>query len=205
MAVIDTITIGTDTFSVYALTLTAAVSETSTFWNGRLGAERTAWDAAVTAGVDDEKRALAAAADWLDRASLFSGDKTVATQARDWPRDSATNGCTGDAIADGTTPDDIFNAQAWLAGAILVDNAASASTGEGANIKSAKAGTAQVVFFRPTTGTAEDTRLPTVANDYAKCYTDAGTSSGIAGPTFTGTGQASSFCPDDDEFNEGLA
>ena len=65
MAVIDTITIGADSFSVYALTLTFAVAETTTFFNGRLGAEATAWAAAVTAGVDDEKRALAAAADWV--------------------------------------------------------------------------------------------------------------------------------------------
>jgi len=204
MAVIDTITIGADTFSVYALTAPNAVAETTTFFNGRLGAEATAWAAAVTAGVDDEKRALAAAADWLDRASIFSGDKTVSTQPRAWPRDDATNGCTGVAVTDGTTPDDIFYAQCWLAGAILVDNAASASSGEGSNIKSVGAGTAKVAFFSPTTGTVDDTRLPTVANDYAKCYTDAGTSSGIAGPTFTGTDQTGT-CADADELNEGFA
>jgi hypothetical protein len=205
MAVIDTITIGSDTFSVYALTLAAAVAETTTFWNGRLGAEATAWNAAVLAAADDEKRALAAAADWIDRALIFSGEETAPPQARAWPRDNATNGCTGDAVADGTTPDDIFYAQAWLAGVILANNAADASSGEGSNVKSVKAGSAAVSFFSPTTGTVDDTRLPTVANDYTKCYTDAGTSSGIAGPTATGTGQASSFCADDDKFIEGLA
>ena len=205
MAVIDTITIGADTFSVYALTATNAVAETTSFWNGRLGAEKTAWDAAVAAAADDEKRALAAAADWLDRASTFSGDVTVDGQARAWPRDGATNGCTGDAVTDGTTPDDIFYAQAWLAGVILADNSAAASSGEGSNIKEVGAGSAKVVFFKPTTGTSSDTRLPQVANDYAKCYTDAGTSSGIAGPTITGTDQASSFCADDDTLSEGFA
>lgn len=205
MAVIDTITIGADTFSVYALTASSAAAETTTFWNGRLGAEKTAWDAAVTAGNDDELRALAAAADWMDRALIYSGTKTVATQAREWPRDGATNGCTALAIADGTTPDDMFYAQAWLAGVILANNAASSSSGEGANIKQAKAGSASVTFFTPTTGTASDTRLPQVAHDYTKCYTDAGTSSGIAGPTATGTSQTSSFCEDADEFNEGMA
>ena len=205
MAVIDTITIGADTFSVYALTLTAAVAETTTFWNGRLGAEKAAWDAAVLAAADDEKRALAAAADWLDRALTFSGDKTVSTQARAWPRDDADNGCTGEDITDGTTPDDIFYAQAWLAGAILVDNAASAASGEGSNVKSVGAGSAAVSFFRPTIGTSDDTRLPTVANDYTKCYTDAGTSSGIAGPSVTGTDAIDSTCADAAEFNEGMA
>ena len=205
MAVIDTVTIGADVFSVYALTATNAVAETTAFWNGRLGAEKTAWDAAVAAAADDEKRALAAAADWLDRASLFSGDKTVASQARAWPRDGASNGCTGDDVVDGTTPDDIFYAQAWLAGAILVDNAASSSSGEGSNVKAVKAGSAGVTFFSPTQVTSSDTRLPQVAHDYAKCYTDAGTSSGIAGPSVTGTSQASSFCADDDELSEGFA
>jgi len=204
MAVIDTITIGADTFSVYALTAPNAVAETTTFFNGRLGAEATAWAAAVTAGVDDEKRALAAAADWMDRALNFTGDKTVSTQPRAWPRDSATNGCTGDTITDGTTPDDIFYAQAWLAGAILVDNAAAASSGEGSNVKSAKAGSAQVVFFRPTEGSSSDTRLPKVADDYTRCYTDAGASSGLFGGTFTGTDQLGA-CADEDELNEGYA
>tara|TARA_R110000764_G_scaffold36736_1_gene81953 strand:+ start:21457 stop:22071 length:615 start_codon:yes stop_codon:yes gene_type:complete len=204
MAVIDTITIGADSFSVYALTLTFAVAETTTFFNGRLGAEATAWAAAVTAGVDDEKRALAAAADWMDRALNFTGDETAPPQARAWPRDSATNGCTGDAVTDGTTPDDIFYAQAWLAGAILVDNAAAASSGEGSNVKSAKAGSAQVVFFRPTEGSSSDTRLPKVADDFTKCYTDAGASSGIAGPSITGTAQTGT-CADGDELAEGFA
>tara|TARA_R110000850_G_scaffold272752_2_gene408195 strand:+ start:11497 stop:12114 length:618 start_codon:yes stop_codon:yes gene_type:complete len=205
MAVIDTITIGGDSFSVYALTASGAVSETSTFWNGRLGAEAAAWAAAVTAAADDEKRALAAAADWLDRASLFTGSKTVATQARAWPRDGAADGCAGLDVTDGSTPDEIFYAQAWLAGAILVDTAAAASSGEGANIKSAKAGSAQVVFFRPTEGTASDTRLPQVADDYVKCFTSAGTSSGIAGPTITGTSATSSATACDDELTEGFA
>tara|TARA_R110000744_G_scaffold380215_1_gene500250 strand:- start:43960 stop:44568 length:609 start_codon:yes stop_codon:yes gene_type:complete len=202
MAVIDTVTIGTDSWSVYALVLTEAIANTDSFWAGRLGAEATAWTAATA---NEKIQAVVMAADWLDRALIFSGDKTVATQDRAWPRDSATNGCTGVATTDGSTPDDIFRAQSWLSGVILADNAASSSTGEGANIKSAKAGSAQVVFFRPTTGTAEDTRLPTVADDYTKCYTDAGTSSGIAGPTITGTTATSSATACDDELTEGFA
>ena len=202
MAVIDTVTIGTDTFSVYALVATEAVANTDTFWNGRLGAERTAWEAA---SADDKARALVAAADWIDRALIFTGDKTVSTQARAWPRDGATNGCTEEAITDGTTPDDIFYAQAWLAGVVLADNAAAASSGEGSNVKKVKAGSAAVEFFSPTTGTSDDTRLPQVAHDFTRCYTDAGTSAGIAGPTASGTGQESSFGEDDDEWNEGLA
>jgi len=202
MAVIDTVTIGSDSWSVYALVLTEAVANTTTFWAGRLGAESTAWAAATA---DQQIQAVVMAADWIDRALLFTGDKTVAAQARAWPRDGATNGCTETDITDGTTPDDIFYAQCWLAGAVLADNAAAASSGEGSNVKAVKAGSAGVTFFSPTTGTGTDTRLPQVAHDYTKCYTDAGTSSGIAGPTASGTGQATSFGEDDDEWNEGLA
>lgn len=205
MAVVDTITIGADSFSVYALTLTNAVAETTSFWNGRLGAEATAWAAAVTAGLDDEKRAMAAAADWMDRALRFSGTKTVATQPRSWPRDSADNGCTGDDVADGTTPDDIFYTQAWLAGAILVDNAAAASGGQGSNTKRAKAGTAEIEFFRSTEGSSDDTRLPQVAHDYAKCYLDGAGSGGVSIPFAGGTSQGSSFADGDFDRSEPFA
>tara|TARA_R110002167_G_C12707228_1_gene655084 strand:- start:1822 stop:2424 length:603 start_codon:yes stop_codon:yes gene_type:complete len=200
MAVVDTITIGTDTFSVYALVLTEAVANTDTFWNGRLGAEATAWNAATA---DDQMRALVAAADWLDRALAFTGTKTVSTQPRAWPRDSATNSCTAEAVTDGTVPDDIFKTQAWLAGALLVDTSASASSGVGSNIKKVGAGSANVEFFRPTVGTSSDVRLPQVAHDYSGCYTESAAS--LSGPTATGTTQTSGFCEDDFGMNEGLA
>ncbi len=203
MAVIETLTIGSDTYSVYALTSPNAVAETTTFWNGRLGAEKTAWDAAVVAAVDDEKRALVAAADWIDRALNFTGTKTVATQPRAWPRDNATN--CGLAVAAGTTPDDMFRAQAWLAGLILVDNAATTSDGEGSNIKKVGADTATVQFFRPTDGTSADVRLPQVAHDYTVCYTEAALSGGIGGATSSGTDTESSFACDDFDLNEGIA
>jgi len=200
MAVIDTVTIGTDTFSVYALVLTEANENTDTFWNGRLGAERTAWEAATE---DDQNRAMVAAADWIDRALNFTGDKTVASQDRAWPRDNATNNCTGTPIADGTTPDDIFYTQAYLAGAILVDNSAATGGTQGSNIKKVAAGSANVEFFKPTINTASDVRLPQVAHDYSKCYTESTAS--LTGPTASGTSQPSSFCEDDFEWNEGMA
>ena len=203
MAVIDTITIGADTFSVYALTAANAVAETTTFWNGRLGAEADAWNAAVLAAADNEKRAMVAAADWIDRALTFTGDVTVVGQPRAWPRDGAQD--CGTAVADGTTPDDIFYAQCWLAGAILVDNAASSSVGTGSNVKRVGAGSASVLFFRPTEGTATDVRLPQVAHDFTKCFTEAALSGGIGGATASGTGVASQFCADDFGLNEGMA
>ncbi len=203
MAVIETLTIGSDTYSVYSLTSPNAVADTTTFWNGRLGAEKTAWDAAVAAAADDEKRALVAAADWIDRALNFTGTKTVAAQPRAWPRDNATN--CGLSVAAGTTPDDLFRAQAWLAGFILVDNDAVTSEGEGSNVKAVGAGTANVKFFRPTDGTVSDVRLPQVAHDYTVCYTEASLSGGLGGATSSGTNTSSSFCEKDFRLNEGLA
>lgn len=199
MAITATVTIGSDTFTVYALT-SDPNADTDSFWNLRLGAERTAWE---DADEDDQNRALVMAADWIDRALIFTGDKTVSTQDREWPRDSATCGDT--AIDDGTTPDDIFRAQAWLAGVVLVDNATVTSDGEGSNVKNVKAGTVMVGFFRPTDGTSSDVRLPQVAHDYTKCYTEAALALGVTAPTVTGTDQESSFTACDDEFSEGLA
>lgn len=200
MAVIDTITIGTDTFSVYALVLTEARANTTSYYAGRLGAESTAWAAAS----DTEKdQAIIMAADWIGRALIFTGTLTVATQDLAWPRDNATNSCTGTTVASGTTPDDIFNTQAALAGSVLVSTAAASASTQGSNIKNAKAGSAEVTFFKPTLGTGADVRLPQVAHDYSKCFTQS--AANISGPTITGTSAASSFCANDFGLNDGLS
>jgi len=184
MGTIATVTIGSDTFSVYALTANA-VTDGDSFHNGRLGAGTTAWNAATT---DDKGRSMVVASDWIDRAigePNWSGTLTVATQDRAWPRDSAT--CNGTAVTDGTTPDDLAHATMWLAGEILADSSIAASSGQGSNVKKAEAGPAKVTFFRSTKNSSEDTRLPITAFDYLKCFLDgAGTSSaGVAYGTST--------------------
>ena len=198
MAVISTVTVGTDTYSVYALTANA-VTDADSFWNLRLGAAATAWAAATT---DDKSRALVLASDWIDRALTFSGTKTVSTQDREWPRDDAFCGDT--AVTDGTTPDALATATFWLAGAITEDNTIVDGTGEGSNVKVAKAGSAEVEFFGSTLGSSTDTRLPVVANDYLKCYLD-GSGMTIITPTGTGDGNTSAFCDDDFERGQGFS
>jgi len=185
MGIIDTVTIGTDTFSVYALA--SAVTDADSFWNGRLGAERTAWEAATT---DDKGRALLVASDWIDRGSKFTGEVTVVGQPREWPRDGAT--CSGTAVTDGTVPDELAWATFWLAGVILADNAAQNSDGTGSNVKSAKAGSAKVEFFSATSGN----RLPRTAQDYIGCYMEAGTSL-LGGTTTASSSDSSAFDCDD--------
>lgn len=189
MGTVSTVTIGADEFSVYALTADPNADATS-FWNVRLGPQRTAWEGATT---DDQNRALVVASDWIDRAVSFTGTKTVAAQPREWPRDGAT--CDGEAVADGTTPDDLARATFWLAGAVLDDEDLSGGSGTGSNVKSARAGTAKVEFFSASSGT----RLPLTATDYLSCYTD---SSSIIGGTASGVTDSSSFeCDDFDRDN----
>jgi len=179
MGTVVTVTVGTDTFSVYALTANA-VTEADSFWNVRIGAAATAWAAA---SADDKARCLVLASDWIDRASEFSGTKTVSSQPREWPRDNAY--CGDDAVASGTTPDNLAYACFWLAGQLIVDSSLADGEGTGSNVKSAKAGTAKVEFFSQTSGN----RLPQTAFDYVACYYDSdlaslgGTASGITETT----------------------
>jgi hypothetical protein len=189
MGTIATVTIGADTFSVYAKTADA-LADATTFFNAQLGTGKNAW---ATAGSSDKLRSLVMAADWIDRGvgPVFSGTKTVDNQPREWPRDGAT--CYSESIPNGTTPDALADAEFWLAGAILADNNAAAGTGTGSNVKKAKAGSAEVTFFSATLGSPNDTRLPQVAHDYVKCFFDQVTSLGFA----SGVDGESAFCPTD--------
>ena len=180
MGTIATVTIGSDTFSVYALTANAN-DDADSFWNLRLGPQRTAWE---DASEDNQNRALVVASDWIDRALTFTGTVTVAGQDRAWPRDNAK--CDDVSVNDGTTPDDLARATFWLAGAILADESLAGGGGTGSNVKSAKAGTAKVEFFSATSGV----RLPQTAHDYLSCYMD---SSSIVGGTATGVTSTTSF------------
>ena len=185
MGQISTVTIGSDTFSVYALT-SDPVADATSYHNVRIGAKSTAFLALTD---DDKKRCLVAASDWVDRSQEFSGTKTVAAQAREWPRDNAT--CDGTAVTSGTTPDDIANATFWLAGAVASDNDADEGEGTASNIKSAKAGSAKVEFFSQTSGN----RLPTPAHDLLACYNDRDVDS--LGGRATGITDTTAFDSDD--------
>ena len=197
MGTIATVTIGTDVFSVYAITTDAVVDATA-FFNGQLGAATAAWTAATA---DNKKRSLVMAANWIDRAMVFSGEKTVSTQARAWPRDGAT--CNGEAITDGTTPSEVAYAEFVLAGILLQDATAADSAGTGSNIKSVGAGSAQVSFFSPTVGGPTDVRLPVPAWDYLKCLV--GSTSSLGAALANGTDVCSDFTADDWERSGGFA
>lgn len=198
MATISTVTIGTDTVSVYNLDDGDTPAENlASFWNVRLGATATA---VATASADDRNRALLAASDLLDRALAFSGSPTVEGQDRAWPRDSAS--CDGSALEDGTTPDSVALATFWLAGNVIVNPTIADKASQGSNVKRVAAGSAEVEFFTPTIGGASDIRIPRTAFDYVRCLLGGRTSAaGLA----SGTDCSSAFGSDDFERSEGFA
>lgn len=201
MGTVTTVTISANTYYVYALNSGTAVVDATTWHTGRLGSGATAWAAATA---DNRAKSLVTASEWIDRAvgNQFSGTRTSTSQPLEWPRDDAT--CNGQAIADGTTPDDIAYATFWLAGQLLVDSNIAASSGTGSNVKRAGAGTASVTFFSSTVGTSQDTRLPITAMDFLKCYfSGSGTTYGAA--VATGIDSTSSFSASNFQREDGFA
>lgn len=195
MGQVAIVTIGLNSYSVYALT-TNAVTDATTYFGGQLGGSSAAWAAASS---DDKKRGLIMAARWIDRAIKFSGTKTVPSQALEWPRDGAT--CDGEAVPNGSVPDDVALAEFELAGILLQDPTKAAAPSQGSNVKAVKAGSAGVEFFTPTIGTSQDTRLPTVANDLLKCFFGGSVQAGFA----SGVDGEVEFCHDDFDRTEGFA
>lgn len=202
MGQVSTLTIGANTYSVYALTADP-IADAKAYFAGRLGTS--SWDSADST---TQKTALVTAVRFLDRGVLWSGVQTDPTtpQPLQWPRDSAT--CRGDSVTDNTVPDNIVHGEFELALALLEDEAIQDGTGSGSNVKEVGAGSAKVVFFRPTQGDATETRFPTVVSELVVCY-QAGSS--LGGPLASGVNipenvdEQSSFdsCTDSYNLNQG--
>lgn len=173
MAIISTITIGSDTFSVYATT-SDPVGDADSYLAARIGET---WSGATTL---EKQQSLISAARMLDRAVPWSGDRTVEGQAREWPRDGAL--CDGDTVTNGTTPDVIATAEFELANILYVDAVIQDSGGTGSNTKSVKSGSVKVEFFAPTIGVdGGETRLPVTVHDLVVCYMEV---SGVSSTSF---------------------
>lgn len=166
MAIVSTITIGADTYSVYALT-SDAVADANSYFAARLDAAE--WNGGSVTTLT-KQQALITAVRFLDRGMLWSGTQTdtATPQPLEWPRDSAT--CRGDAVTDGTIPDDFAHGEFELALALLKDAAIQNSPDAGSNLRRAKAGSAEVEFFRPTQSAADTTRFPQVVHELVGCY-----------------------------------
>lgn len=176
-AVVATLTIGADTYSVYGLTADA-LADANSYMKARLG--ESAWDDAESA---DKRRALITAVRMNDRRPQYSGTKTVTAQDLEWPRDSAT--CNGVAVTDNTIPDNIVLGEFEMALALLEDESVQDSPGTGSNVKKAKAGSAEVTFFTRTEGLPGETQFPTVVHELIGCFF-AGNNSGLGAPFASG-------------------
>ncbi len=179
MAIISTITISAVVYSVYAET-SDPVQDALDYLAAKIGSTFS------TATLLQQQQTLISAARMLDRAVEFTGAETTPGQVRAWPRDGATNNCTEESVTDGTTPDDIAFAEYELADILWLDAEVAASSGTGSNVRRVKAGSAEVEFFTGTSGTIDETRLPTVVNDLAGCYVQ---NSGVSGGSW-GTSDA---------------
>lgn len=189
MAIVTTVTIATIVYNVYGIT-SDPVGDADDWFGGRLGVA--VWTAAT---VDEKGQALITAARMMDRRAIWSGSKTVASQDLEWPRDGAF--CDGEAVANGTIPDDIAYGEFELALALLEDESIQDAQGTGSNVKSAKAGSAKVEFFQPTLSGANNQLFPVTVTEYIGCFFDDDLDSG---GTFTGTDRCSDF-DDDDQYN----
>lgn len=188
MAQVSTITIGSDTYSVYALT-SDPVSDADSYHAARIGST---WSTATEL---QKQQSLISATRFIDRAVEWSGTQTSSSQALEWPRDGAK--CDGVAVTDGTVPDDFATAVFEMAQILFTDSTAQDGEGTGSNIKRVKAGSAEVEFFTPTIGAEFSTRLPTVVNDLIGCYIDVTT--GLSGTSYGTTDTDGRSCFDDDD------
>jgi len=197
MGIVSTITLGSVVHSVYALT-SDPLQDAKDYMNGRFGTA--AWDAASN---NSRRRAIISATRWLDRQPWLSTPTDVVTpQPLENPR-LALEDCNGTAVLDTIVANDIVEAQWELAQIILADSTAQESAGQGTNLKPAKAGPAEVEFFRNTEGPSRDTRLPTIPHDLIKCFIGG---SGLGIPHVGGPGTASIFLDTNtSSFNRGLS
>lgn len=193
MATTATITIGTTDYTVYSLT-SDAVQDADDYLAAKIGST---WSTASTL---QKQQALISAARMMDRVVPWSGTKTSAAQALEWPRDDAINGCTGESVTDGTIPDEIAEAEFELANQLFLDSTLADGTGTGSNVKRVKAGSAEVEFFTPTIDSEYNTRLPVAANDLARCFMD---NTGTFGTRFGTASSDPGYTKDDFDRCEG--
>lgn len=155
----------------------------------------TAWDALS----NDAKGARLVAATRAIDLRNWQGSRTGDPQATAFPRTGLPD-CDGVEQPTDTIPQRVEDATIYLAGTIELNNAAAGAGGSGSNIKRAKAGSAEVEFFRPTAG------VPMIDEDawaLLKCFAN-DASGALAGQAFNNS-DCSSFTDDDTGLNRGYA
>lgn len=142
---ITVFTIDTITYNSYA-----SVAEADAYLNIDPVREAT-WEALTTE--EKEKKLIAATRrlDLLDWGGSKTGDAD--TQANAWPRTGVTY-TDGTSVSTSEVPQEVEDATILLAGSIAITAAEADQGTSGSNIKTAKAGSASVTFFRATEGSA---------------------------------------------------
>lgn len=119
------------------------------------------WTAASTT---TKEQALLTACRMLER-QTWQGTKTSPSQALDWPR-SGLSDPEGVAIPSGAVPQFIKDAQCELALSLINDPSVQTSTDTSLNTRRLKAGSAEIEYFRPTSGS----RFPTIVAELVNYY-----------------------------------
>ncbi len=152
MANPDTITIGSDTFDVYA-----PRADTDSYFNGKLG--RSSW---AGSGGTDKDRALVSATRLFDLENWEGAPADLVTpQPIAWPRTGVVDK-NGTAVGAAVFPEDLLNGFYELAQAVIDDPAIADTVDTSSNIKGVTADVVTVRFFRATEGT----RYPRSVFDY---------------------------------------
>lgn len=178
---ISTITISSVDYTAYA-----SVAEADPYL--AVDPVRAATWAALT--TDQKGANLVAATRRLDLL-VWGGEKAGGdAQDNQFPRSSLSY-ASGVAVADDEVPQGVENATILLAGSIAIDNTAADAGSSGSNIKSVKAGSAGVEFFRQQTGVPlQDETVYLLIKEF---LASSGAVSSSVGNYDSGTGATSSF------------
>jgi hypothetical protein len=119
------------------------------------------WTAAVNL---TKEQALLTATRMLERQE-WVGTKTSPVQALDWPRTGVTYP-DGTPVPSATVPQFIKDAECELALALINDQSVQINEDTSNNIRRLKAGSAEIEYFRPTSGS----RFPTIVAELVNFY-----------------------------------
>ena len=191
MAIVSTITIGADTFSVYAIT-SDPVADADSYFAAHIDAAE--WTVATTL---TKQQALISSFRMIEQ-NEWTG--TPDSSASQFPGTGITK--RGEAVADGT-PDDIAHGQFEFALALLKDADQLNKNSTASNVKGVGAGSAKVEFFYPLPGSS--TRWPLQVNGYLAGYLDASNDITALKPYVNGTSVETGFTDLDGDRSEGFA
>jgi len=157
-----------------------SVNDADTYFDDAI--HGTTWE---DADPTDKSKALVTAYRMLDRVR-WAGDRTVSSQAQDWPRTGIVDP-EGNAVASDSVPQFVIDAQSELALSLLSDATVQTNEDTGSNIRTLKAGSAEIEFFVPQSGP----RFPTIVHELIGYYIEGGSFSNV--PFIDGAGEESSI------------